>query len=204
MLFCTNLSSRGKINLGKVNKFYFSWIIYNINTNLCLCFFISMQGFLSVFEIIQPRFILNFAAGVCSLTQTLSLNYKPHPHPPKKFRNVVVNIQLWQACFICSLQGISWTLTLLTVGCRSSCVTTVYSLSSVDARQVAETKPGSFVRVKNLKDRDLIFISETGNLQTSSAPPFIITCLQLSHYACQYGKSNSLCLQWILFGVYFI
>lgn len=45
-----------------------------------------MQGFLSVFEIIQPRFILNVAAGVCSLTQTLSLNYKPHPPPQKKIQ----------------------------------------------------------------------------------------------------------------------
>lgn len=52
---------------------------------------------------------------------------------------------LWLCGFIFGLKGILWTLTLLMVGCSSSCVTTVYSLSCVDAHQVFETKPGSVV-----------------------------------------------------------
>lgn len=63
----------------------------------------------------------------------------PPLHPPHVQKwscehAVVTNIPLHS--FICRLWSILWTLTLLSGGCGSSCVTTVYSLSFVDAGKV--------------------------------------------------------------------
>lgn len=105
---------------------------------------------------------------------------------------------------ICSLRGILWTLTLLTVGYSSSCVTIVYSLSSEDARYVA------WVICRSVNPKRQSIHLHLWERKRSDVFPL---SLRLAHHAwrcgrllrfpveCSYFRTNSYFYLWVPFKV---